>query len=666
MKRQNIPALLLAIATILLLGALAVYGKAYLRVGIAGLLMLGITALCIGVYTRQQSLFQHKGSDMALVLLVSAALYFYLPGFLYDDAAFILRYLDHFREGYWFRYNIEDAPVYGISGFIHGLFTGLLCWTHIARPEQALFISNFTGFVFTSWFLLGIWRQLVPDRRIAVPLWIVTLVGAKMYLSVAFCGLETALHLALVTGAVYFLMAGRQRLFFLFSALMIVSKLDAVPVAAVAMLYYLGIYPGEIRKGRTWMRGVLWFLLPLAVSLTLITVLFGSPLPQSAYAKIYFHSHSKTFWFPFLLYFVGDVYHFTLLVAALLTWAITLVMGIRNPAQGRLRWSFFGSAFLGIMVLYYFYNPGERMLWYYAMPEMLLYMQLLGGVILLLGKWLPVLSEEKRSLALLLQAAVIISFGAVFAADSYGGLQWVRRSEEVIEGERSRIGKRLGADEFKGKTLMCAHGYFGRYFQGYVLDVSGLNSEITTRYRLRHDSLIADFHPDYLVNHAYPKYMAAYNRGNYEPMEVYRDITTRRYPPWIIYRRNTGADSVSTTRLDESLHTRFLITRGSVAYLVQSDERICLRDTLPAKEKLVHLGLECQKESYTVHAFIFADSLCRDTVHLVIPSLAEQQQGISRLVVDRTLDITGADSVIFRSDNKTYFEISEPLFVRRK
>src|SRR5687767_8031350 len=214
--------------------------------------------------TRFKNILQHPFTEFLSILIISSGIFLLTPHFFFDDAGFILRYLDHFREGYFFRFNIQDAPVYGISGFLHGLFTGSLCWLHITTPEQALWVSNFLGFIVSGYFLFLILKKWIQPYWLVFPLWLLVLGSSKMFLSVASCGLETPLHMAFILSTIYFLIVKKDRPFFLMSALSIVSKLDAVPVVGVLYMFYLILNFPEIKANvkKTAIRFILFFILP--------------------------------------------------------------------------------------------------------------------------------------------------------------------------------------------------------------------------------------------------------------------------------------------------------------------------------------------------------------------------------------------------------------------
>ena len=102
------------------------------------------------------------------------------------------------------------------------------------------------------------------------------------------------------------------------NAISIVSKLDAVPVVAVLfIIYFIDLIFKEnfidiFRKN--YKPFLLCFLIPLAVWILFSYFFFGSPLPQSAKAKLMYHSGSIQSTFPFLEVFINDAFRMPLLI----------------------------------------------------------------------------------------------------------------------------------------------------------------------------------------------------------------------------------------------------------------------------------------------------------------------------------------------------------------
>ena len=76
--------------------------------------------------------------DLLLAMLYSLFIFKIKIHTFFDDAGFLLRYLDHFSEGYFFTFNTSEGPVLGISSFLYGLLCGGIATTHLLdnRSEE--------------------------------------------------------------------------------------------------------------------------------------------------------------------------------------------------------------------------------------------------------------------------------------------------------------------------------------------------------------------------------------------------------------------------------------------------------------------------------------------------------------------------------------------------
>jgi len=607
---------------------------------------------------RLHSYIERPVTRFMLVAIISSGVFFVLPGFLFDDAGFVLRYLDNFGKGYLFRFNTADEPVYGISGFIHGLYSGILCYLHLAKPEMALRISNYTGFIFTSWFIYLIFRHLVQVRWVAIICWIISLTASRMYLNVAACGLETALHLSFVMGAVYFFLVKKTRLFFLFSALMILSKLDAVPVAAICLGLH-GIFVLRDRKNIKIKKEIIdfciWFLVPFTAGMAVIIWLFGSPLPQSAYSKLYYHSHPHDHWFPFLQYFLVNVLRLLILRLVLFFCILHYVEAIVKRNVLLVTHSIFGTLFLAVMALYYFYNPGERMMWYYAMPELFMIMQIVYSIYYFNYTY----GSPRYRLAFLL--IFFAFFSNVVWKSALEAKNWLQASVGMVEAERYRLGGHIGSLSSASDVLLSGHGLPARWFKGYVIDISGLNSRLATRYHLNADSIIADFHPDYIVNHAYGNFVEIYNRYNYELAGVYRDITLRAYPSWILLKKSSDAQKHVLHWVDGSLNQQYFIRRDPMSYLQSKNKKLSVTDTLDAAEKILHAGIQRQPADITIGYTVFGNGMEIMQKIFTVGKIDLNSADVSHYTYDIEVDVTQADSVVFVMEDRD-FELIEPFY----
>lgn len=482
-------------------------------------------------------------SDIAFSIVVALYLYRIWPHMFFDDAGFIMRYLDNLKEGYWFQYNPGEGAVFGISGFIHGLFCSFLVKFTGMSAERALHISNLTGLAFTAYFLAKIFRHLIKRSALAYMSAFLVVCFSKSWGDVLFTGMETPLHVALVMGAFYFLLVERIRLFYLFAALSIISKLDAVPVMAMLLLFHaihqikkLGVavtLRAEIKPQ------LIYFWAPLIFWYAFATWFFGSPFPQSAKAKMLYHSGANDSFFPFLEGFSNDMYKLPMLWLFVILFVIHLLYINKKGLQSITIYFGFGWMFIGIMTLYYFYNPNERMLWYYALPEMLLVAQCV-----LSSMWM---ASESRDWRRYLLPVVMAFFWVLYLKpDVDGGRQWMFAYLEKVERERYEVGKFIAAEAAETDTLLAWHGLIARPFPGFVLDGTGLNSKMAVDFKLNRDSMISVIKPQYGIHHGYPHINESFAKNGYFIKGMFGDVTLENWPAWIWWQKRKN-EGISTT-----------------------------------------------------------------------------------------------------------------------
>lgn len=623
------------------------------------ILALAIYLLCKIIYgknkkTERFSLFFQKPlPEFLLIIGITSFIFSIIPHVLFDDAGFILRYLDNFRDGYFFRYNKTEPAVFGISGFIHGLFCGLLCFFKITTPEQALLVSNFTGFILSSIFLFKIFKLMVKEYYLAIILWLITLCGSKMFLSVSACGLETPLHLTFVLVAIYFLLASKNKWFFLFSAFMIISKLDAIPVVFVLIIFYLiKNKEGVLRSVKLF---IIFFLIPLSIGECSIAFIFGSPLPQSAFAKIYYHSHPSDHWFPFLQYFLEGTTQVILLGLFCAIMLLHMIEILAKRKSDLIIHCIFGFSFISIMAMYYFYNPVEKMMWYYAMPEIFMIIQVLYGIVYFSTNYLK--GNPKQ----ILQAGLIVSLTSLVGTDVFDGLRWLNKSVRIVENERIRMGEIIGGKSSMEDVLLSAHGFPSRYFKGWVLDGSGLNSKLVTRYKRNMDVIISYLHPDYIVNHATQGNVSVYNKHNYRITDIYRDITTSGSSSWIVLKKNND-DKRYTIRLIENFTSAMIISKKEAPMLMPRSNTVAIYNPDPNSFAIfVSVGLERKEVDWKYTWSTFSNGKENQKHEQIVKAVDLDSKYASRYVDNFKSDITRCDSIVFRSNEKD-FKIIEPIF----
>lgn len=413
----------------------------------------------------------------ASIAVVAAFLIWWPRDYTFDDGGIVLRYMDNFAAGAFYKYNLADPPVFGISGFIHGIVAGALAYSRAIAPDTSLLISNLIGVFLTSWSILLILRRFTSSAIVLVSCWFYVLLASYYFIITAIQYLETPLHLGIVLLLLWCLFADRRRTFWALCALSVISKLDAVPLVALLILLR-----GLSLRGRTeWaaeIRAALLFgAAPLGSWVVFTTWVFGSPMPQSAYAKLNYHDGG-----PSRLEFVTR-WWIREPVRISIYWGLGLLAAIISMFMKRFRDARDVLALLGgcagTLGLFMYFNPGERMPWYYAMPQVLL---VLGGVVgfLLVIRILP------RTVRIAACIAGVVTLTPATTGRLLHDARWFIDFVNVAEPDRIAMGKYVHSVADSDDRLLAGHGHIARYARIYVYDASGLNSPIVTDVFRRH------------------------------------------------------------------------------------------------------------------------------------------------------------------------------------
>jgi hypothetical protein len=627
------------------------------RLALFALLLLTAAAMHFMVKKNNHSFVNNNYFQFGFCAAVCIIIYLFIPVIILDDAAIILRYMDNFSKGIFFKYNASDAPVYGVSGFLHGLLGGTLSYLKITTATNSLKVSNIAGFIISAWYLFKVYKKISNHLTVTLLAFLFTITSAGMFLLVVKTGMETPLHLAFIMAGIYYLLINRHTLFFLCGALMIISKLDALPVLAVCFGYFIVQNSATIfsvKSKKIAIDFLLYFLLPALAGFAFITVIFGSPLPQSAFAKLYYHAHPNNHWFPFLTYFLNNRFLLVLLVAALTLWAMAVAEFFIKKDRQLLQNSLFGSVFLSQMALYYYYNPGEQMIWYYAIPEFFLMVQLVTGIIHFV--WNNSVFRQIPAMV------VLVLFFATFCFNAWYkimlDMEGLRIASILAEGERTKIGKYIAAQSTVKDTLAAGHGLTCRPFPGYVLDVSGLNSKLATDYKLNGDELIKKFRPRFMINHGFPGLLVIGNKYNYRLVNIYRNINLYNALPWVLLERNTDTDKGFTLQpADTTLNKKGLQYMGSVLWFTSQQGVVGIRDTAMANSRYLHVGI---KNEWLPQILVEGFFQGRSTGQLkpFITSTDEHSGAMCNLKVD----ISKTDSVAFTLKSNMPFSLAEPVY----
>lgn len=490
-------------------------------------------------------------AEWAIEFLLSLGAVLYLkyvdPMVYVDDAGFVLRYFDHFAQGSFFCFNVEDGPVFGLSSFIYGLLGGLLTWTGLFNAEGAMNYLAYAGTFFTAWLLFRILRQVLESDGMVVVAWTLLMTCSRSMAIIYNAGMEAPVHVSIVLAAILFFLQRRDRLMWLFMALAVISKLDAVPLVVVMALLWTVENWRDLSQWdwhkRRYQDALLYGLVPVLAWIVLAWIIFGSPLPQSAFAKIYFHTHAKGHWFPFIETLVSNAYRSSLLAASLVLFLVQLGYVAAKQQGGRSL--LFGFGFIATLVLYYFYNPGERMVWYYVLPEGLMLLNLAVG---LNWGW-SWLKGHGRLVGMSLTAGCAFMFTWTSLVED---IAYTRTYESVVEGERRRMGDYLGERVAEGDTLQSGHGLVSRKVRGYVVDETGLNFKLDTTSRRRNQALWEKYRPNWVVMHGFSWEVDKLNSYDYRLDTSFFEIVAYGYPAWRVFRRTESDESAGTYFLQPS------------------------------------------------------------------------------------------------------------------
>jgi hypothetical protein len=548
--------------------------------------------------------------DLIYATIITAIIFNFSSRFLFDDAGFVLRYVENFKQGYFYHYNQGDPPVFGLSGFIYGCICFAFSMLGISSTAS-LKLANLVGSIAYLFVLLQICRYLISDKRLVWLVFILLALGLDSVVLMFASGLELPVHIAIVLATILFYLKNNQRLFLFFAALSIVSKLDAAPIMAVLFALYVWEQVVNTQQIKHIVPVLLFAGVPLIIWIIGSYLLFGSPLPQSAFAKYHFHPNPDKHSFPFFFYFnQHPIRKVAILIFEGLAVLHLLEMLYRRKIT-QVKPFIFGFMFIAIMVMYYYYNPNERMIWYYSLPYFLLMAQVVFSSVYWLSK--GVLKRFPILAAIPLLVVSVPVFQNVNNALTYQNFY-----TERVERERFMIGNYLGNLSTPQDTLMSSHGLVGWKYKGYVMDLSGLNSKLVTNYKRNVDSLIHDYKPDYIINHAWPIDLNIYGKYGFGIDTIFADVTLLDYPYWAIMKRVPSKKrGYAKLPLANCHHMYDVLDQTQVVRFYSDSLYIDLKD-IPGTIPKLWTGIKREENSFTLEVSLWSDSTKMATHNILI------------------------------------------------
>jgi hypothetical protein len=507
--------------------------------------------------------------------------------------------MDNFAAGSFYCYNVEDGPAFGISGFLHGILSGAMAYAHLFSPENSVLASNFLGVWLASLAVLLVLRVFADSCSLVVVGWAATLAASSFFVQTAFQGLETPLHLGVVLLCFWAYLRGAGRTMWLCCALAVVSKLDAVPIVAVL---------GTMRVAQVFDRSrpmvslleefrsaLVWAGIPLAAWLAFAFVVFGGPMPQTAYAKLRFHPHPLGRLAFVLPWWSADGYRIAAYAGISLTFAAACL--IRRNSAGKC--VAFALASLGVLALYCKYNPVERMPWYYVLPQTLL---VLGAAAALVS--LPRLIARGKA-----AAALHWTICAVLLATLPLSIQTTRRSARLIfnyllstEPERIAVGEWIRAAASPGERLAANHGHIARNSHLYVYDFSGLNSPVVTRLWREGKSPLVELRPDWVARHGLMP-PEEQEKPGFRLAASFYGVSLTGWPAWRVWKKEPWPPGehpcLAVGLADDEIAGDGKISRGAnQSVLHVQGSRIVLRAPVGATPRELLFGIVRQEAAF--------------------------------------------------------------------
>ncbi|MFI5251103.1 MAG: hypothetical protein ACHQQQ_01615 [Bacteroidota bacterium] len=477
----------------------------------------------------------------ALISLVFTVLFFMFwpTNLVWDDAGIILKYMDNFRNGYFYSYNPSDGPVFGISSFTHGLLSGFFAFTHIFSPLNSLFASNFIGLFFVSFLSLHLISRYEYNFSVIWFAWLLLMCSSQDFVCNIKQGMEIPLYLAILLGCFHFYLKNDVRWMFAFFSLAIITKLDSVPIIGMLFLGFVYNNRQSLKPftfaNKLYQQILLYGILPLTGWIVFSFLVFRGPLPQAALAKMYYHMHSSGSWFPFLQPLMEGVVHQIIILGVAIVFFGYALYCIYTKRFSEISTTLiFGLAATAYLLLYYFYNPGERMGWYYAIPEFLMSLQMIVIAIRLAHTFMI---RWKRSALIIIFMALLIISSAVVNKFIQRTLNYLT----VIESQRIAIGDWIHDHSNPNDTLMAGHGHIARNSGLYTIDFTGINSTIVTDYKLDFGKLVNNFKPRWIVQEGFLDAKLERTAG-YTLRNSFYNTAVLSYPPVRVYEKLSGTN----------------------------------------------------------------------------------------------------------------------------
>ena len=365
------------------------------------------------------------------------------------------------------------------------------------------------------------------------------------YFSYSNSGLETMFAGAILAGALLaFYQQRSSRTVFLLCTLLILTKHHFYAVATVlaGSEAWLRIWHSPQEKKKILRDLFFYYLLPATGFIVFCWIYFGNVIPNSLYAKIFFHP-KESGGYPYFRYFMSSLYAFPSAVSLLpliglaFSWVLTrkalsLRFGILLIVAGILE--------MQVMLL----RKQEIHDWYFMDGFLALQIVSILAVIEIAQRLGTIPSAKKVSLRLGLLLILHLSFYFVTIDPNEhrfhvrnllkSHLLDYREFLTVLESEKRDIGRYLKKQGTPEQSVVIAHGW-PAYDSGMkALDMTGINSKETLALHLDRIRILETFEPDFV---AFPAFNFSKLTARYQLLHISQNGYRYDKCIWQVWRK---------------------------------------------------------------------------------------------------------------------------------
>jgi hypothetical protein len=417
-------------------------------------------------------------------------------GYTADDALIIFRYAENLAAGHGFVYNLGEH-VLGTTTPLYTLLLAALLKIKISCFVGGLILNNLADLI-TAWVLLQMFRsEEGPLSWLPSLLFLFSPESLQWSLS----GMETELYIAFIFLAFYFASKESWSVAFLFTGIVVLTRVDGIAVLGVLVVAYL------LRYSKLPAIPLLIFVVTILPWTLFAYFYFGSPIPNSAAAK--FALSGSNILSAFLNIFVRGFLHlhtYGIPVLILAVLGTRLIWKERKQLLPVALWTW-GYA------LSYTLAAGPMHPWYYA-PFYAGYLVIAYHGMLFLFK--------RYSKLMMVPALITIAAIFVILLLSYLRTRDIQRQQLQLASTNKAVGEWVRVNTAENSALAAKDiGYIGYYSRRKILDLAGLVSPECIPFRAKADFAgpIRKFRPDYF----------AFSAGQFRTLALESDPLMRDY-----------------------------------------------------------------------------------------------------------------------------------------